>query len=329
MNDMSAGHTSKMRTAAVLAAATALLATAAPCAFAGGPTPQAARGGQKPTVVLVHGTNLDASSWNGVISRLQADGYPVVAVANPLRGLAYDSAYTASVLRGISGPIILAGHSYGTSVANEVALGNPNVKAIVAVAGFLPVKGETTGGLVTKYPGSTLGSTLQKVPYPMPGGGTGTELYVKQDLFPQQFAQDVPLNEAKILAAGQRPVDARFADGMFTGAAWAKIPAYDVVTVQDHNIPVAVQRWMVKRAKATAVEVDSSHVAPVSHPVEVTHLIERAATEQVAGASADKMASTGQSYTTITAWVAAAVTAVGTGLVVGSRRRRAGGQRRG
>ncbi|MEV8047128.1 alpha/beta hydrolase [Streptomyces griseoluteus] len=322
MNDIWAGNVPKVRTVAVLAATTAIVATAAPYSFAGGSTPQSARSVQKPTVVLVHGTNLDASSWNGVISRLQADGYPVVAIANPLRGLAYDSAYTASVLRSISGPIILAGHSYGTSVANEVALGNSNVKAIVSVAGFLPVKGETTGGLVAKYPGSTLGSTLQKVPYPMPAGGTGTELYVKQDLFPQQFAQDVPLNEAKILAAGQRPVDAKFGDGVFTGAAWSKIPAYDVVTVQDHNIPVAVQRWMVKRAKATAVELNSSHVAPVSHPGEVTDLIERAATEQVSGAPADHMASTGQSYTTITAWAAATLTAVGTGLVVALRRRR-------
>ncbi|MFF8479238.1 alpha/beta hydrolase [Streptomyces sp. NPDC015414] len=322
MNNMSAGITSKIRTAAALAATTAIVAATTSYSFAGESAPQAARSGKKPTVVLVHGTNLDASSWNGVISRLQADGYPVVAVANPLRGLAYDSAYAASVLRSISGPIILAGHSYGTSVANEVALGNSNVKAIVSVAGFLPVKGETTGGLVAKYPGSTLGSTLQKVTYPMPGGGTGTELYVKQDLFPQQFAQDVPLNEAKILAAGQRPVDAKFGDGVFTGAAWTKIPAYDVVTVQDHNIPVAVQRWMVKRAKATAVEVNSSHVAPVSHPREVTDLIERAATEQVSGIAGDKLASTGQPYTTVTAWVAGAMAAVGTGLLVVLRRRR-------
>jgi pimeloyl-ACP methyl ester carboxylesterase len=310
------------RAASVLAAATIVSAVATPYALADASTSQPSQSSGKPTVVLVHGTNLDSSSWNRVIDRLQADGYPVVAVANPLRGLAYDSAYTASVVRSIDGPIILAGHSYGTSVVKEVALTNPNVKAIVAVAGFLPVKGETTGSLVGKYPGSTLAGTLEKVPYPVFGGGTGTELYVKQRLFPQQFAQDVPLNEAKILAAGQRPVDAGFADGVFTGAAWKKVPAYDVVTVKDRNIPVAVQRWMVKRANATAVEVNSSHVAPVSHPDVVTDLIERAATEQVSGKAVPQMAATGSSHTTIAAWTAAGTTALGAALLLTSRRKR-------
>lgn len=57
----------------------------------------------KPTIVLVHGAFADASSWNGVIERLQQQGYTVIAPANPLRGVAADSAYTASLLNQIDG----------------------------------------------------------------------------------------------------------------------------------------------------------------------------------------------------------------------------------
>ena len=39
----------------------------------------------KPTVVLVHGAFADSSSWNGVIDRLHADGYRVIAAPNELR----------------------------------------------------------------------------------------------------------------------------------------------------------------------------------------------------------------------------------------------------
>ncbi|HEY3207384.1 MAG TPA: alpha/beta hydrolase, partial [Gaiellaceae bacterium] len=66
-----------------------------------------------PTVVLVHGAFADASSWNGVIKRLQAKGIEVTAPANPLRGIEIDSAYTAEVLEEIPGPVLLVGHSYG------------------------------------------------------------------------------------------------------------------------------------------------------------------------------------------------------------------------
>src|SRR5262249_19641013 len=57
------------------------------------------------TVVLVHGAFADASSWNGVIARLQAKGVPVTAPPNPLRGISVGSAYLASVLEQIDGPV--------------------------------------------------------------------------------------------------------------------------------------------------------------------------------------------------------------------------------
>lgn len=57
------------------------------------------------TVVLVHGAFADAASRNGVISPLQRRGRPVVAPPNPLRGVRADSAYLASVLGRIDGPL--------------------------------------------------------------------------------------------------------------------------------------------------------------------------------------------------------------------------------
>jgi len=92
----------------------------------------------KPSIVLVHGAWADGSSWSGVVDRLQDKGYTVYAPPNPLRGLASDSAYLASFLNTITGPIVLVGHSYGGAVITNAATGNPNVKALVYVDAFVP-----------------------------------------------------------------------------------------------------------------------------------------------------------------------------------------------
>ncbi|MGW3849658.1 alpha/beta fold hydrolase [Streptomyces fagopyri] len=100
----------------------------------------------KPTVVLVHGAFADSSSWNGVIERLQREGYPVIAPANPLRGPAGDAAYIHSVIKSVKGPVVLVGHSYGGSVISEAAVDAPQVKALVYIAAFAPDKGESALG---------------------------------------------------------------------------------------------------------------------------------------------------------------------------------------
>src|SRR2546426_958850 len=64
------------------------------------------------TVVLVQGAFADASSWIGVIERLQAGGVQVTAPANPLRGLSSDSAYLASVFAQIPDPPVNTTHQY-------------------------------------------------------------------------------------------------------------------------------------------------------------------------------------------------------------------------
>src|SRR5262249_44934108 len=141
----------------------------------------------KPTIVLVHGAFADASSWNGVIKILENDGYPVVAAANPLRSVKGDAEYISNIVAGIKSTVVLVGHSYGGSVISGAANGNANVKALVYVGAFAPEAGETAVGLSGKFPGSTLGQALAQ---PVTLSGGGTDLYIQQDKFHDQFAAD-------------------------------------------------------------------------------------------------------------------------------------------
>src|SRR6476469_3961336 len=102
---------------------------------------------ENPTIVLVHGAFADSSGFTAIIKRLLADGYPVVTAANPLRGLSFDAARVRALLESIDGPIVLVGHSYGGAVISGAATGNPNVKALVYLAAFVPEQGESAQAL--------------------------------------------------------------------------------------------------------------------------------------------------------------------------------------
>jgi pimeloyl-ACP methyl ester carboxylesterase len=232
----------------------------------------------KPTVVLIHGAFADGSSWDGVISRLRRQGYPVIAPANPLRRLRSDSDYIRSILNSIRGPIVLVGHSYGGMVISNAAADNRNVKALVFVAGFAPERGESALRLSNRFPGSTLAQTL--LGRTLPGGGT--DLYIRQDRFPRQFAADVPPARAALMAVTQRPItQAALADP--SGApAWRSIPSWFVFGSADRNTPPAVHLFMAERARArrTVDITGASHAVPVSHPAAVADLIIEAATSR-------------------------------------------------
>ncbi|MER6082289.1 alpha/beta hydrolase [Streptomyces sp. NPDC001833] len=234
-------------------------------------------GHTKPTIVLEHGAFADGSSWNGVIAALRADGYPVVAAANPLRGPASDASALRTVLDHVKGPKILVGHSYGGNVISEAATDDPDVKALVYVAAFLPAPGETALELTNKYPGSTLPDALDPVTYQQADGTTATDLYIQQDKFRHQFAADVPAQQAALMAAEQRPIAQAALEEKATTAAWKTKPSWDIVTTEDLNIPAAVQRFMAERAHAHTTEIAASHSVAVSHPRLVADVIERAA----------------------------------------------------
>lgn len=237
----------------------------------------AASGEPKPTVVLVHGAFADSASWNGVIAQLQRKGYLVVAAANPLRSVTNDAAYVASVIDRVKGPVVLVGHSYGGTVITTAAVGKPQVKALVYVAAFAPEVGESTLDLAGKFPGGTLGEALD-APAALPDGGV--DLSIRQDKFGQQFAADVKPADARLMAAGQRPIAEAALKEATKVVAWKSIPSYFVYGTADKNIPAQALAFMAERAgsRKTVVVPNASHVVMTSQPKPVAELIEAAAT---------------------------------------------------
>jgi len=236
----------------------------------------AARAPGEVTVVLVHGAFAESSSWDGVIPKLVAQGYNVIAVANPLRGLRIDSDAVAAVLENIKGPIVLVGHSYGGSVITDAAYGHPNVKALVYIDGTAPDVGESAASLSAQFPGGTLGPALSP-PVPLPDGGQ--DLYIQREKFRSQFAADVPEAETNLMFATQRPVTVAALNDPSGPPAWKTIPSWFIYGELDKNIPPAAHVFMAKRAGAieTTEVMGGSHVVMISHPHEVAQLIERAA----------------------------------------------------
>jgi pimeloyl-ACP methyl ester carboxylesterase len=254
---------------AVVAAALAIGLASAPAASAQG---------AKPTVVLVHGASADGSGWNAVTERLQRLGYPVVAPANPLRTLSGDSAYLRGQLAAVKGPIVLVGHSYGGAVITNAAVGNANVRALVYIAAFAPDAGETVLSLVGKFPGSRLQAALRPVPFTLPDGTAGTDLYVDPARYRQLFTgPTVSARRAAAMAAAQRPATAATGSEPTQGAAWKTIPSWYLVAERDRVIPPAAQRFMARRAKSHVTGIPSAHLAPVAVPAAVAAIVVRAA----------------------------------------------------
>ena len=225
----------------------------------------------KPTIVLVHGAWADSSGWSAELKALHAHGYDAIAVANPLRGLASNSAYIRSVLETIDGPIVLVGHSYGGAVISGAAVGATNVKALVYVAAFVPDEGEPLGLLTQLNPGSLVTEeALEARPYPLPDGGTGVDLYLRRDIFREAFAGDLPPQTTRQMWATQRPLAAAAFSEPAGPAAWRTIPSWYLLATPDNTIPPKTQAYMAQRAQATVTRVRASHVAMQSHPAATT-----------------------------------------------------------
>ena len=226
-----------------------------------------------PTALLVHGAFADAGSWAGVVAELQNHGIPVIAPPNPLRGLASDAAYIASLAAQIDGPVVLVGHSYGGAVIT-VAGAAENVVGLVYIAAYVPEEGESLGELQGRFPLSPLVSNLKEWTYPVEGGQTAVEVTIQAEAFPGIFAADVPAPVTKALSVSQRPLSTSVFDETAATAAWQTKPSWALVAGADEAINPEVERFGAKRAGATTVELEgASHAVAVSRPKEVADLI--------------------------------------------------------
>jgi pimeloyl-ACP methyl ester carboxylesterase len=230
-------------------------------------------GPDAPTVVLVHGAFADASSWNGVITRLQTKGVPVTAPANPLRGIAADAAYIAAVLAQIDGPVVAVGHSYGGAVISNAATNAKNVVGLVYVAAFAPDEGETLGEVEAASKDSVLNSALVPRTYPVADGGSSTEFSIDPAKARDAFAGDLSDQQAALIAATQRPVAESAFSERNGPPAWKRLPSWAVVATGDKAAGSDVVRSMAERAGAKITELEGSHVIMVSQPEAVTNVI--------------------------------------------------------
>ncbi|MGQ4619788.1 alpha/beta fold hydrolase [Nocardia sp. R7R-8] len=255
--------------------AVAALALALAATVSAGP----AQAQSLPTVVLVHGAFADTTSWDGVAAVLRERGYRVLTPENPLRGPAYDAAAVQRTLDTISGPVVLAGHSYGGFVISNIH--DPKVESLVYIAAFAPAQGEVAQAALDpiRFPGSRLlPPALQvKVVDDTTGiAGKNLDAYVAPDSFTAVFAQDVGPATAENMIAHQRSIAVKANLEPSGPPAWSGIPSWYLVSGDDRVIPPSAQRFMAQRMAARTGEIDASHAALVSRPDAVAAVIDAA-----------------------------------------------------
>ena len=229
-----------------------------------------------PTVILVHGAFAYASSWAGVVERLQRVGVHALAVSNPLRGLSSDGEYVASVAKQVTDPVVLVGHSYGGPVITYAGSKASNVKGLVFIASFGLEKGQNINESTSGFAPPLLATSIEPKQYPL-GTGDAVELYIQADKFAKVFAADVSAERLPILAASQRPVAAAaFAEPLSIEPAWKTMPSWFLVAAQDNAINPDAQRAAGKRMGSTMLEVKASHAVAVSQPQTVADFILKA-----------------------------------------------------
>jgi len=223
----------------------------------------------RPNIVLVHGAWADGSSWSAVIERLQASGYHVTAPQFPMTSIADDVARLRQVLDFQDGPTIVAGHSYGGQIMTSLGTDAPNVAGLVYIAAFGIDEGESLGALLSQGP---VTPALAHLFTDKQGFG-----WLSEDDFVHHFAADVDPGKAEAMYAVQQALAGSAFTDVMGVPAWKSLPSWYLVATEDQAIPPDAERLFASRMGATTVEVRSSHVAMVSHPDEVTQLIETAA----------------------------------------------------
>jgi pimeloyl-ACP methyl ester carboxylesterase len=217
-------------------------------------------------IVLVHGAFADGSGWKAVAEILEKDGYTVSVAQPPETSYADDQKYTRAAIDGMGGPVVLVGHSYGGSIISEAG-NNPNVATLVYIAAFALDEGESCASIEQALPQASKAFKAD----------SDGNWWIEQQHFAADFAADIPSSESRFMAIAQVPISTDAFTHKVTKPAWKTKPTWYMVASADRSINPEQERMMAKRAHATTVEVNSSHVAYMSHPKETAKLIEEAA----------------------------------------------------
>jgi pimeloyl-ACP methyl ester carboxylesterase len=218
-------------------------------------------------IVLVHGAFVDGSGWKPVYEILVRDGYAVTVVQEPLTSLEEDVAAAKRVIDRQQGQCILVGHSYGGTVITEAG-GDPRVVGLVYIAAHQPDAGETESANGKRMPSAA------KPPEKTSDGF----LFLDPDHFYEDFAADLPQEEAKFKAHSQILTAAKVFTTPVKNPAWKVKPSWTLVATADRIISPDLERMYATRAHSHKIEVQgASHSVYESHPKEVSALIEEAA----------------------------------------------------
>ncbi|MET7663000.1 alpha/beta hydrolase [Streptomyces sp. NPDC005356] len=225
----------------------------------------------KPTVVLVHGFWGGAAHWAKVVVELHNRGFGSLhAVENPLTSLVDDAERTRKMVKQVDGPVILVGHSYGGAVITEAG-DLPTVTGLVYVAAFAPDAGESPGQISQELAPAAIENLAPD---------SDGYLWIKQDKFHESFCQDLPADEALVMAVTQKaPLASTFGDNV-TAPAWRVKPTWYQVSTDDRMINPANERRMAERMNPRAViELAAGHASLASQPTAIADLIETASNE--------------------------------------------------
>lgn len=218
-------------------------------------------------VVLVHGAYADGSSWIDVISILQRSGLNTTAVQNPLMSLAEDVATTRRALDRQDGPTVLVGHSWAGTVISEAG-DDPKASALVYVAARAPDAGEDYAELAAKFPTPPANDGIVH---------SGGYAQLSETAFLNDFAGGIETERARALYAAQGPTADTLFDSRTTTAAWRDKPCYYSISNHDRTTSPDLERFLADRMNATTIELNSSHLAMITHPRAVADLILAAA----------------------------------------------------
>ena len=219
-------------------------------------------------IVLVHGAFADGSCWSKVIAQLQAKGYNVIAVQNPLTSLHDDAAAARRAIAQMEGPVLLVAHSYGGMVISEAG-NDPKVAGLLYVAALVPEEGQNVNDVNAAMPTTGVEREMQLSP----------EGFLSLPLkgINEFFAQDASPEERKVIFATQGGWAASATQGKVHSPAWMTKPTWAIVAAKDRMINPDLERFKAKLIKATTIELPSSHVPMISQPDKVSEFIISAA----------------------------------------------------